>query len=81
MHARTRPVLTQPTGSDARYEALFTSALRPSDTPTADVIAPAIGFVVQRRGARGCADRTAQEFGDRPDAAAERMRWARRLAA
>jgi len=81
MDARTRLVLTQPAGSEARCEALFASALQPSDTPTADVIAPAIGFAVQRRGARGCADRTAQEFGDHPDAAAERMRWARQLAA
>ena len=39
MDARTRLVLTQPTGSEARCEALFASALQPSDTPTADVIA------------------------------------------
>ncbi len=81
MHARTRLVLTQPTGSDARCEALFASALQPSDTPTADPIARAIGFARQRFGARGCAGRMAQEFGDHPDAAAQRMRWARQLAA
>ncbi len=77
MDARTRLVLTQPAGS----EALFASALQPSDTPTADVIAQAIGFTRQRYGARGCAEAMAQEFGDHPDAAAERMRWARQLAA
>ena len=81
MDARTRLVLTQPTGSEARREALFASALPPSDTPTADVIAQAIGFARQRSGARGCAEAMAQEFGDHPDAAAERMRWARQLAA
>jgi hypothetical protein len=52
MDARTRLVLTQPTGSEARREALFASALQPSDTPTADVIAQAIGFARQRSGAR-----------------------------
>jgi hypothetical protein len=30
MHARTRLVLTQPTKSDARCEALFAAALQPS---------------------------------------------------
>jgi hypothetical protein len=30
---------------------------------------------------RGCVARMAQEFGDHPDAAATRMRWARQLAA
>jgi len=81
MDARTRLVLTQPAGSEARCEALFASALQPSDTPAAGVIARAIGFAGQRFGARGCAGRMAQEFGDHPDAAAERMRWARQLAA
>jgi hypothetical protein len=36
---------------------------------------------VQRYGPRGCAGLMAQEFGDHPDAAARRMRWARTLAA
>jgi hypothetical protein len=81
MDARTPLVLTQPAGSEARCEALFASALQPSDTPTADVIARAIGFARQRYGARGCAEAMAQEFGDHPDAAAQRMRWARQLAA
>jgi hypothetical protein len=80
MHARTQLLLT-PIGSDARREALFASALQPSDTPTADMIAQAIRSAVQRFGARGCTERMAQEFGDHPDAAAQRMCWARQLAA
>jgi hypothetical protein len=36
---------------------------------------------MQRLGTRGCAEKMAQEFGDHPDVAAERMRWARQLAA
>jgi len=64
-----------------RCQALFSSALQPSDAPTADMVADAITRTVQRLGLGGCAARMAQEFGDHPDAAAERMRWARRLAA
>jgi hypothetical protein len=81
MDARTPLVLTQPAGSEARCEALFASALQPSDTPAADVIARAIGLARQRFGARGCAEAMAQELGDHPDAAAERMRSARQVAA
>jgi hypothetical protein len=36
---------------------------------------------VRRFGIDGCASRMAQEFGDHPDPAAERMRWIRQLAA
>jgi hypothetical protein len=79
MDTLIRPALTEAPESDVRCEALFSSALQPSDTPTADAIALAIGYSRQRFGVRGCADRMAQEFGDHPDAAAERMRWARQL--
>jgi len=70
-----------PAASGARGAALFASALQPSDTPDAGMIAAAISSAVQRFGPRGCTERMAQEFGDHPDAAARRMRWARRLAA
>lgn len=73
--------LAQPTAREARSEAVFASTLQPSDTPTADMIASAISCAVQRLGTRGCAEKMAQEFGDHPDVAAERMRWARQLAA
>ena len=72
MHARTRPELIQPPVSDARCEALFASALQPSDTPTADMVVGAISSAMRRLGPGGCAGRMAQEFGDHPDAAAER---------
>jgi hypothetical protein len=65
----------------AQREALFASALQPSDAPTADMIATAIARTVRRFGTGGCAGRMAQEFGDHPDAAAERMRWVHQLAA
>ena len=76
------PLLSAPqAASPARCEALFASALQPSDTPDAGMIAAAIRSAVHRFGRRGCTELMAQEFGDYPDAAARRMRWARRLAA
>jgi hypothetical protein len=66
---------------DARCEALFASGLPRSDAPAAASVAEAISGAVRRIGTRGCAGRMAQEFGDHPQAAAERMRWARQLAA
>jgi hypothetical protein len=67
--------------SDAWCEALFASGLQPSDTPTAEAVAEAITVAIRQFGVRGCAGRMAREFGDHPEAAAERMRWVRRLAA
>ena len=65
---------------DGWCEALFASALQPSDCPTAEMIAEAIGRTVRRLGAGGCISQMAQEFGDHPEAAAGRMRWVRQLA-
>ena len=79
--AERTQLMLMPAGSDARCEALFASWLQPSDPPTAGLIAAAIRSAVQRLGPQGCTERMAQEFGDHPDAAAWRMRWARQLAA
>ena len=65
--------------TDVRCEALFASALQRSDAATPDVVAEAITRAVRQFGTYGCAGRMAQEFGDHPEAAAERMRWVRRL--
>ena len=67
--------------SDAWCEALFASGLQPSDASTAEAVAQAITVAVRQFGVDGCAGRMAQEFGDHPEVAAERMRWVRRLAA
>jgi hypothetical protein len=66
---------------DARCEALFASELQQSDVTTAEAVAEAIRSTDRRLGNAGCVSRMAEEFGDHPDAAAERMRWARHLAA
>ncbi len=71
--------MTQLNMHDARCEALFASGLQRSDAPTAEAAAEAISRAVRRFGLRGCASRMAQEFGDHPEVAADRMRWVRRL--
>ena len=65
--------------NDARCEALFASGLQRSDFPTAEALTEAISRTVRQLGIRGCASRMAQEFGDHPEAACERMRWVRQL--
>ena len=65
---------------DTRCEALFASGLQRSDAPTAETVAEAVSRTVRQFGIRGCISRMAQEFGDHPEAAADRMRWVRRLA-
>lgn len=65
--------------NDARCEALFASGLQRSQAPTAAAVAQAISCAVRQLGTRGCASQMAQEFGDHPDAAMDRMRWVRQL--
>ena len=81
MPTATQITVTQLDMDGARCQALFSSALQPSDVPTADMVATAISRAVQQFGIGGCAGRMAQEFGDHPDAAATRMRWVRQLIA
>lgn len=58
-------------------EALFTSPLQPSEQPTPRQIDAAIGASLQaHHGAGGCAAACAAEYGDHPETAARRMRWA-----
>ena len=65
--------------NDARCEALFVSGLQRSDAPTTAELAELVSRTVRELGVRGCACRMAQEFGDHPEAAADRMRWIREL--
>ena len=79
MPTTTQLAMTRLSVSDARCLGLFASGLQPSDAPTAETVAQAIHRAIRRLGVRGCVARMAQEFGDHPDAAATRMRWARQL--
>ena len=65
--------------TDARYAALFASGLQQSDAPTGDAVAEMVQRIVRQFGVRGCEGRMAQEFGDHPEAAMDRMRWIRQL--
>ena len=61
-------------------DALFASALQRSDNPSAGQVRTAIAAAVRAYGGWGCVQRVAQEFGDHPEAAVDRMRWARVVA-
>jgi len=63
--------------SAVRADALFASALQPSAEPSVMQIRQAIAEAIGRYGGRGCSARVAQAYGDHPDTAATRMRWAR----
>lgn len=64
----------------ARAEALFTSPLATGSRPSHEVVELAIRFAVRAHGGvRGCAGDVAAEYGDHPETAAPRMRWARQL--
>ena len=62
----------------ARAEALFTSQLATGSQPAYDVVEEAIRIAVRAHGGvRGCAADLAGEYGDHPELAVPRMRWAR----
>lgn len=60
-----------------RCEALFVSAIQDSDEPSAEQVRAAVLRAIRDYGVRDCVARVAQEFGDHPDTAVARMRWAR----
>jgi hypothetical protein len=57
--------------------ALFASSMQPSDRPDPAQARAAITAALCALGSDGCAARVAQEFGDHPETAVPRMRWAR----
>ena len=63
--------------STARADALFASTLQRSDDPTAAQVHQAIAAALAAFGIQGCAARVAQAYGDHPETAVPRMRWAR----
>jgi hypothetical protein len=63
--------------SVARADALFASALQCSEEPSAVQVRQAIAAATRAFGDLGCAARVAHEFGEHPETAVARMRWAR----
>ncbi len=64
---------------EVRAEALFAGDLQPSQHPPAELVRHAVAAILRRYGSQWCAARMAQEFGDHPEAAAQRMAWALRV--
>jgi hypothetical protein len=67
--------------STARADALFASPLQRSDAPSPAQVHQAIAAAVAAFGIRGCAARVAQAYGEHPETAVQRMRWARAMVA
>lgn len=61
-------------------DAIFTSWLQRGDKPSAGQVRQAVAAAIHAFGYSGCAERVAQEFGDHPETAVIRMRWARLVA-
>jgi hypothetical protein len=57
-------------------EALFASPLRPADHPPISQVRAAIEASLHTLGIDGCVGVMAEEFGDHPETAVDRMRWA-----
>ena len=63
--------------STARADALFASPLQRSDEPSPAQVHQAIAAALAAFGIQGCAARVAQAYGEHPETAVPRMRWAR----
>jgi hypothetical protein len=57
-------------------DALFASVLQRSDQPSAAQVQQAVAAAIREFGDVGCAARVAQAYGEHPETAAARMRWA-----
>lgn len=60
-----------------QFEALFTSTLQESEDPGTALVRATVQAQVFHLGEVGCAEAVAQEFGEHPQAACERMKWCR----
>jgi hypothetical protein len=74
-----RPAMHHLSIGAIRADALFVSALQCGDHPSAKEVRQAVAAAVEAFGQRGCVERVAQEFGDHPETAVMRMRWARQV--
>jgi hypothetical protein len=75
-----RLTMYHPSTSALRAEALFASVLQHSDRPSPGQVRKAVAAAIRAYGGRGCVELVAQEFGDHPETAVERMRWASAVA-
>ncbi len=66
--------------SGLQADALFASEPQRCDEPCADQVRQAVATSIREFGYSGCVARVAQEFGDHPETAVIRMRWAHAMA-
>ena len=74
------PVIAYLSIGAVQADAVFVSGLQCCDEPSAGQVRQAVAAAVRAFGCSGCAGRVAQEFGDHPETAVIRMRWARGVA-
>jgi hypothetical protein len=74
------PVMAELSIGAVRADAVFVSGLQRCDRPGAGQVRQAVAAAIEAFGCSGCAGRVAQEFGDHPETAMIRMRWARSVA-
>jgi hypothetical protein len=74
------PVMHDLSFRSLHADALFASGLQRCDEHGAAQVRQAIAAAIRAFGRAGCAGRVAQEFGDHPETAVIRMRWARAVA-
>ena len=72
--------MSRPIIECARAQALFVSDLQPHELPGVDQVRATIAAVIRRHGVRGCLAKVAEEYGEHPETAVARMRWARETA-
>jgi hypothetical protein len=72
-----RSATRHPSISAVRADALFASPVQRSDEPSAAQIQQAITAAIRAFGVLGCAAQVGHAYGDHPEIAATRMRWAR----
>jgi len=71
------PVMPYLRIATCQADAVFASRLQRRDEPSAAQVWQAVVAALRAFGHSGCAERVAQEFGDHPETAVIRMRWAR----
>ena len=77
LHQPMSPRSAGTTGGTAMFrEALFASQLQSSQQPSARDVRAAVSHTLSVLGVGLCAARVAEEFGEHPENAMSRMRWA-----
>ena len=74
------PVIAYLSTGAVQADAVFASRLQPCGEYSAGQVRQAAAAAIEAYGCAGCAGRVAQEFGEHPETAVIRMRWAGALA-